>query len=75
MENKEVTFEEAMEELESIIVKLEEGDVPLEKALSLYQKGMELSRFCHTLLSQAEEQLAKLITDDGEKEFSIDEGE
>ncbi|HEY9578014.1 exodeoxyribonuclease VII small subunit [Pseudobacillus wudalianchiensis] len=75
MENKEITFEEAMDKLESIIMKLEEGDVPLEKALSLYQKGMELSGFCHTLLSQAEEQLAKLITDDGEKEFSIDEGE
>lgn len=75
MENKEMSFEEAMDKLEAIITKLEEGDVPLEKALSLYQEGTKLSGFCHTMLNQAEEQLAKLMTDEGEKEFSIDEGE
>ncbi|KAB7708811.1 exodeoxyribonuclease VII small subunit [Bacillus aerolatus] len=75
MGNKELTFEEAMDKLESIITKLEEGDVPLEEALSFYQKGMELSAFCHEKLSQAEGQLAKLMTDDGEKEFVIDEEE
>ncbi|WP_404313808.1 exodeoxyribonuclease VII small subunit [Bacillus lumedeiriae] len=75
MESKEVTFEEAMDKLELIITKLEEGDVPLEKALRLYQEGIGLSAFCHSLLSQAEDQLAKIMTDDGEKEFVIDEGE
>lgn len=75
MENKELTFEEAMEKLESIIVKLEEGDVPLEEALGFYQKGMELSAFCHEKLSHAEGQLAKLMTGDGEKDFELDEEE
>ncbi|WP_238941744.1 exodeoxyribonuclease VII small subunit [Bacillus sp. REN10] len=75
VKNKSLSFEEAMDQLESIVTKLEEGDVPLEEALSYYQKGMELSAFCHEKLINAEEQLAKLMTEDGEQDFVISEGE
>ncbi|MBM7650429.1 exodeoxyribonuclease VII small subunit [Bacillus ectoiniformans] len=75
MKNKELTFEEAMDQLEVIVTKLEEGDVPLEEALSYYQKGMELSAFCHEKLKSAEEQMVKLMTDNGEEDFNIGEGE
>ena len=47
---KDITFEEAMENLEKIVEQLEEGDVPLEKAISIYKQGMDLSRLCHTKL-------------------------
>lgn len=75
MENKKLSFEEAMDQLESIVTKLEEGDVPLEEALSYYQKGMQLSTFCHEKLVNAEDQLAKLMTEDGEQDFVVHEGE
>jgi len=70
-----ISFEEAMEKLEVIVQRLEEGDVPLEEALNIYKQGMELSKLCHDKLKNVEEQLAKVITDDGEEEFIIKEGE
>lgn len=57
------TFEETMQELEVIVRKLEEGDVPLEEALSYYQKGMELSKWCHEKLQHVEEEMTKVVTD------------
>ena len=43
-------FEAAIAELESIVKKLEEGDLPLEQSLALYERGVQLSRFCHAQL-------------------------
>ncbi|KQL53587.1 exodeoxyribonuclease VII small subunit [Heyndrickxia shackletonii] len=73
--SENITFEEAMEKLEVIVQRLEEGDVPLEEALNIYKQGMELSKLCHDKLKNVEEQLAKVITDDGEEEFIIKEDE
>ncbi len=71
-----MTFEEAMKNLEDIVEKLEEGDVPLEEAITIYRKGMELSKLCHDKLKDVEEQLTQIITEDGKKqEFSIQEEE
>ena len=50
-------FEAAIAELESIVKKLEEGDLPLEKSLELYERGVQLSRFCHSRLEQAERRI------------------
>ncbi|WP_042458226.1 exodeoxyribonuclease VII small subunit [Neobacillus dielmonensis] len=69
-----LSFEEAMTKLERIVEKLEEGDVPLEEAISIYKEGMELSKLCHDKLKSVEEQLTQIITEDGSTEsFSIDE--
>ena len=43
-------FEAAINELDGIVKKLEEGDLPLEKSLELYERGVQLSRFCHARL-------------------------
>jgi len=40
-------FEAAIAELETIVKKLEEGDLALEQSLALYERGVQLSRFCH----------------------------
>ncbi|MCA1058175.1 exodeoxyribonuclease VII small subunit [Rossellomorea aquimaris] len=72
---EEQSFETAMEQLEEIVEKLEEGEVPLEKALEFYQKGMDLSKYCHDTLQKAENQLTKMMTDEGEKSFDLDEEE
>jgi len=75
-EEKTITFEAAMEQLETIVERLEEGDVPLEEAISIYKKGMELSKLCHDKLKNVEEQLTQILTADGHKEnFSIPEEE
>jgi exodeoxyribonuclease VII small subunit len=73
---KKLTFEEAMNQLEEIVDRLEEGDVPLEEAIEIYKNGMELSKLCHDKLKNVEEQLAQIITEDGSKEsFTIAEEE
>src|SRR6186713_985382 len=45
-------FEAAIAELETIVKKLEDGDLALEKSLELYERGVPLSRFCHTRLER-----------------------
>jgi len=50
-------FEAAIAELETIVKKLEEGDLPLETSLGLYERGVQLSRFCHAQLEQAERRI------------------
>lgn len=75
MEEK-LSFEEAMQKLEVIVERLEEGDVPLEEAISIYRDGMQLSKLCHEKLKNVEEQLTRIITEDGNKEnFSMREEE
>ncbi|WP_077213927.1 exodeoxyribonuclease VII small subunit [Bacillus dakarensis] len=75
MEEK-LSFEEAMQKLEVIVERLEEGDVPLEEAISIYRDGMQLSKLCHEKLKNVEEQLTQIITEDGNKEnFSMREEE
>ncbi|WP_240378069.1 exodeoxyribonuclease VII small subunit [Bacillus piscicola] len=62
----EVSFEDAMAKLEKIVEKLEEGEVPLEKAIAMYQEGMNLSHVCHTKLQRVEKQMDRMIGEDGE---------
>ena len=47
-------FEAAIAELESVVKKLEEGDLPLEQSLALYERGVQHSRFCHARHEHAE---------------------
>jgi exodeoxyribonuclease VII small subunit len=75
-EQKTYSFEEAMEKLEEIVTKLEEGDVPLEKAIQHFQEGMELSKFCHERLQQIEKQMELVLREDGQLEpFAVQEEE
>jgi exodeoxyribonuclease VII small subunit len=53
-------FEAAIAELESIVKKLEEGDLALETSLELYERGVQLSRFCHARLEDAEKRIEVL---------------
>lgn len=58
-------FEAAIAELETIVKKLEEGDLALEKSLELYERGVQLSRFCHTRLEEAEKRI-EILNERGE---------
>ena len=58
-------FEAAIAELEAVVKKLEEGDLPLEQSLALYERGVQLSRFCHARLEEAERRI-DILTERGE---------
>lgn len=76
MKNDDISFEEAMEKLETIVSKLEEGDVPLEKAINYYQDGMKLSKVCGDKLQNVQEKMTKIMNEQGELEaFDVQEEE
>ena len=53
-------FESAIGELEKIVKQLEDGDLSLDKSLALFERGVELSRYCHDQLSTAERRIEQL---------------
>lgn len=57
------TFEASLEALEMIVRQLEDGDLPLEKSLELFEQGIRLSRECQERLSQAERRIEILLRD------------
>jgi exodeoxyribonuclease VII small subunit len=57
------TFEASLEALEQIVRQLEDGDLPLEKSLELFEQGIRLSRECQERLSQAERRIEILLRD------------
>jgi exodeoxyribonuclease VII small subunit len=57
------TFEASLEALERIVNELEQGDLPLEKSLELFEQGIRLSRECQERLSQAERRIEILLSD------------
>ncbi|QWU14767.1 Exodeoxyribonuclease VII small subunit [Paenibacillus sophorae] len=65
-EEAELGFEEAMDQLELIVRELEQGDVPLEKAIDLFQQGMKLSQLCGAKLEQVERKIEMIVEEDGE---------
>ena len=58
-------FEAAIAELALIVKKLEEGDLALEASLALYERGVQLSRFCHARLEEAERRI-EILNERGE---------
>ena len=58
-------FEGAIAELETIVRRLEEGDLALEQSLELYERGVKLSRYCHARLEEAERRI-EVLADGGE---------
>jgi len=60
---KKLSFERALEELETIVKRLEDGKVPLEESVNIYERGEALKRRCEELLRQAEARVDKITTD------------
>jgi exodeoxyribonuclease VII small subunit len=72
-------FEEAMERLEEIVRDLEEGDLPLEESLKVFEEGMNLIKLCSEKLEEVERKVTKLVKEsDGKyrhQPFEIEEKE
>jgi exodeoxyribonuclease VII small subunit len=60
------SFEAGLEELEKIVKEMESGDLPLERALALFEKGIELSESCRKQLEEAETRV-EILTRRGDK--------
>ena len=58
------TFEESVMELEKIVAELESGDVTLDESLSLFERGIKLSKSCQKMLEAAEKKVSVLMTND-----------
>ncbi|MGD8530078.1 MAG: exodeoxyribonuclease VII small subunit [Syntrophobacterales bacterium] len=67
MAKKKEKFEEALQKLEAIVAKMEEGDLPLEEALKAFEEGVRLAKFCTSKLDEAERKVEKLIRDQSGK--------
>ena len=64
-----LSFEEAFSQLEAAVTALQDGKLPLERAMQHYQDGMKLAQYCNTLLQQAELSVQQLtVAGDGDLE-------
>ncbi|MCB1338455.1 MAG: exodeoxyribonuclease VII small subunit [Maritimibacter sp.] len=59
----QMSFEEAMAELEAVVGQLERGDVALEQSIALYERGAKLKARCEVKLKEAEEKVAQITLD------------
>ncbi len=74
-EEAPLSFETGLQQLEGIVKEMESGDLPLERALELFEKGMKLSEACRKQLEEAETRVEALIKRAGEvtpEPFSLD---
>ena len=72
---EKVTFEQDMKNLEEIVKKLEQGDIPLEEAVEKFKQGIDLSKKLQNTLLKAEETLTKVIDDNGDEQLFERENE
>ena len=72
----EISFETAIKQLEMIVASLENGDIPLDEALALFEKGVKLTEVCTAKLTAAEKKIKLLVKDGDEvkkEDFSANE--
>ena len=79
-EIEKMSFEEAMEELESVVRQLESGKIKLDEAVAVYERGAKLKNFCEQKLADAKSKIDKLVIDRegtivGMEEFKHDDSE
>lgn len=73
MDKKKETFEEKLDELEKIVLELEKGDINLDDAINSYTKAMKLAKECSEKLKKAEENVNKILNENGKEEnFNIE---
>jgi exodeoxyribonuclease VII small subunit len=71
MPEKQPKFEAALEKLEEIVKKLEEGELSLDQSLKIFEEGVGLAQFCEKSLNEAEAKVEKLITDPAGKRTKV----
>lgn len=78
MDNKDLSYEEAINKLNCILEDLEKDNCTLEQSIEMFKKGIKLYKYCNNLLSEAEGEITLLLKDDVEKirevEFPMEDG-
>ncbi len=75
-EEKSMSFEENLDNLEKIVKALENGDVPLDEAIEKFNEGMKYANVCNEILEEATKTVAKAVDKDGKlKDLNISEEE
>lgn len=59
-EQERIPFEEALKKLETIVTHLQDGSVSLEESVKLYEEGIALSKYCSSILEEAELRIEKV---------------
>ena len=73
-EKQELSFEENLEKLETIVKKLETGETPLDDAIKDFEEAMKLDKTCDEKLKNAEEAITKIVNTDGSlSDFKVEE--
>jgi len=67
-----LSFEQAVQELETIVARLERGDVALDQSIAIYERGEALKKHCETLLSAAESRIEKIRLDRAGKPAGVE---
>ena len=73
MAKEEVKFEDKLNSLEKMVNELEKGDVDLDDAINKYTNAMKLDKECSDSLKSAEENVNKILTENGEEDFKVEE--
>jgi exodeoxyribonuclease VII small subunit len=74
--NEEKKFEELMQDLETIVKELEQGEADLDSSIDKYTEAMNIIKLCNEKLSSAEEKVNKILKEDGTlEEFNVNDGE
>jgi len=69
-------FETSLQELESLVARLERGDLPLSESLALFEQGVALTRSCHARLTEAQQKVSILLQQNGvPQDFNPDAGD
>ncbi len=66
MAKKAPHFEESLAELEQLVERMEQGHLPLEESLKLFERGVQLTRHCQKALQEAEQKVRILLEENGE---------
>ena len=73
MAKEEVKFEDKLNNLEKMVNELEKGDIDLDDAINKYTNAMKLAKECSDSLKSAEENVNKILTENGEEDFKVEE--
>jgi exodeoxyribonuclease VII small subunit len=66
-----ISFEKALEELDALVARMEDGRLPLEESLAAYQRGAELIKFCESKLTDAQARIA-ILEGDSLQDLKVD---
>ena len=69
----ELTFEDALRQLEAVVKQLESGDVPLDESIDLYERGEALRKHCQARLDAAQARIEQIVTDASGKPVRTEE--